>query len=118
MPHSILVVDDEPGILYALALAFSSEGYLVRTAANGREALRLHAESPADVIISDVMMPILSGHELIRELRGRNDTPVILMSAAAFNSDRRRGELVIAKPFNLDTLFELIEQTLQDPEQA
>jgi DNA-binding response OmpR family regulator len=113
MPHSILVVDDEPGILHSVALALEDEGYLVRAAPNGFVALQLHAEMSADLIVSDVMMPLLDGHTMVDTLRARHDeTPVILMSAAAFDTSRHPDVLILPKPFNLEMLFMQIETAL------
>lgn len=112
MPFSVLVVDDEPGIVTALAMLLSGEGYDVRTASNGNAALAEIRRAPADLIISDITMPVLNGRALIEKLRQSGDqTPVILMSAA----DRVHpisGIHFIPKPFDVDHLLVLVERVL------
>jgi two-component system OmpR family response regulator len=109
---SVLVVDDEPGILTALAMLLSGEGYVVRTAADGSAALAEVRRAPVDLIISDITMPVLNGRAMIERLRQNGDaTPVILMSAA----DRVQpisGIHFVAKPFDVDHLLTLVEQIL------
>lgn len=109
---SVLVVDDEPGIVTALAMLLSGEGYDVRTAADGNAALAEVGRKSVDLIISDITMPVLNGRALIERLRQRGDkTPVILMSAA----DRVQpiqGIHFLPKPFDVDHLLDLVEQIL------
>lgn len=70
-PASILLVDDEPNILNSLRRLLRSEGYLLRTAEGGEQGLALLAEAPADVIVSDMRMPGMSGAEFLKEARAR-----------------------------------------------
>lgn len=112
MPHSILVVDDDPAILQSLVFVLEDEGFAVRSASNGRAALALHEQERADLILSDVMMPLLDGVGVVAELRGRGDhTPVILMSAV-HTDPVELGVASLAKPFSLDRLFALIQEIL------
>ena len=79
---SILLVDDEPKILLALAKALRDEGHSVTATGNPREALRLTTQQPFDLIVVDNLMPELSGLELIREVAaaaGDGERPPILM---------------------------------------
>ena len=113
---SILIVDDDPDILHSLALALEDEGFFLRLAGNGRDAIDLHQAVAADLIVSDMMMPVMDGRALVEELRRRNDdTPVILMSAGFANGTGQRGVDFMAKPFNLDRLFILIHHMLDTP---
>ena len=112
---SIIVADDEPALITALTHLLEPEGYGVRPAANGRDALSLHEESPADLILSDVMMPMLNGHGLVAELRHRGDwTPVILISATAIPTSSVDFVRAIGKPFDIDELLDLIRVLLRD----
>lgn len=108
----MLVVDDEPGIVTALAMLLSGEGYDVRTAADGSAALSEVGRAPVDLIISDITMPVLNGRAMIERLReSGNKTPVILMSAA----DRVQpipGIHFVPKPFDVDHLLDLVEEIL------
>lgn len=111
----ILVVDDEPAIRDILTTILTDEQYAVRTAANGREALALHCEAAADVILTDVMMPVLDGYGLVAALRARGDaTPVILMSAAPIMPGAVDGATRIDKPFDLESMLGTIASTLHE----
>lgn len=105
----ILVVDDDPDILETLELALGTR-YAVVTATDGQEALAVIARegSSIDLVVLDLMMPRMSGGELVNELRARSlDIPVIL-SSAAHDLSRRAVELAaadfVAKPFSLRLL--------------
>lgn len=77
----VLIVDDDPDILESLEMVLS-ESFDVVTALDGREALRILSEGPVDVAVVDLMMPVLDGESLVREMRARGiATPVILISA-------------------------------------
>jgi DNA-binding NtrC family response regulator len=80
-PTRVLVVDDDPRQRSILAEMVDSLGYTVTTAADGSEAMDMQAESPADVIISDLIMPKMDGFELLRMLEARGDrTPTIVLT--------------------------------------
>jgi DNA-binding NtrC family response regulator len=82
MNENILVVDDEPSNLRILEQLLSREGYTVTTASDGAEGLKKLASNPANLIILDFMMPELSGIDVLKELRQRDDdTPVIIVTA-------------------------------------
>ena len=108
-PATILVVDDESAIRESLASLFGDEGFAVRTAQDGLEALILQKQQPADLIISDVHMPLVGGDDLVAELRERGDrTPVVLMSAADVPACDLPGVRAMAKPFDLDVVLNLV----------
>jgi two-component system response regulator MprA len=106
----ILVVDDEPAVRSALERALRLESYDVQLAADGREALDLLAEKPADAVILDVMMPGIDGLEVCRRLRAAGDrTPVLMLTARDAIDDRVVGLDVgaddyLVKPFALREL--------------
>jgi len=84
----VLVVDDEKLVRVTLEARFDDEGYRVLTATNGFEALDLLAESPVDVVLTDLRMPSLGGVELFRRIRQRHpEVPVIFMTAFATVAD-------------------------------
>ena len=103
----MLVVDDDPVIVRLLEVNFEMEGFAVRIAADGQEGLDVARAERPDVIVSDVMMPKLSGIELVTALRGDPVTasiPVVLLSAKAQASDIRAGlgagaDDYVTKPF-------------------
>jgi EAL domain-containing protein (putative c-di-GMP-specific phosphodiesterase class I) len=78
----VLVIDDEPAVVKALCLLLEKKGFAVSAANNAREALALLERSKFDVILTDIIMPEISGVELLRQLRRHDlDVPVILMTA-------------------------------------
>ncbi|NTW87604.1 MAG: SpoIIE family protein phosphatase [Desulfobulbaceae bacterium] len=77
----ILVVDDDALIRDIIGMVLAEEGYIIRTAADGAEALQRHADEPVDLIVSDMNMPELDGLALIKALRGHDDpVPVIILT--------------------------------------
>lgn len=107
---SVLIVDDDPAIAHALAITLASEGYIAVAASDGHEALGIIERQPIDVILSDIMMPRVNGHQLIAALRERgNAVPVVLMSAAARNERiAAAGVPFMQKPFDLDEVLVLV----------
>jgi DNA-binding response OmpR family regulator len=113
----ILVADDDNAIRRLLQRVLSREGYAVSTAANGQEALAQIERDPPDLLLLDLMMPMLSGWEVYAHLRrqGPADLPVIVLTAgeqATRAQQRLSGALVISKPFDLDALLSAIESLL------
>ncbi len=91
MPR-ILVVDDEPDQRFLLRRIFERAGHQVADACNGAEALKAVQESPPDLVVTDVMMPVMDGVELIRRLRGAPATagiPILAASGDCHLADRR-----------------------------
>ncbi|MGH2465855.1 MAG: response regulator transcription factor [Candidatus Limnocylindrales bacterium] len=102
---TILVVDDERNIVELLRLYLEKEGWAVISAADGEEALALHARHDPDLVILDLMLPKLDGFEVCRELRRRGDVPIVMLTARDDVVDSIVGlELgaddYVAKPFN------------------
>jgi len=109
MQPSILIVDDEPSLRGALEAFLVDEGFQVRTASDGDEALRIQTSTPSDLILSDVTMPKLDGTGLVGRLRERGDrTEVVLMSAANSPATNQFNVHWMAKPFDLDALNQLL----------
>ena len=115
--RTILIVDDEPIIRELLGHILEDAGYHVRLAAHGGEALDLLNKERPDLIIADVMMPVLDGVELCRRLKGdaaTQEIPIILMSAAARHVVWDAGaDAFLDKPFDLETLVALVRQQLE-----
>ena len=80
--QQLLVVDDEPGITEMLATTLGLAGYQVRTAATGREALRLVTAEPPDLVILDVMLPDIDGFEVCRRVSEQPAAPPVLLLTA------------------------------------
>ena len=101
----VLAVDDEAGILRLIRLELSEQGYRVVVAADGEEAIRTFEQQRPDVVVLDIMLPDMSGLEVMRRLRERSNTPIILLTARDHDEDKVRGlELgaddYVVKPFN------------------
>lgn len=111
---TILVVEDEKPIREAIAIFLELDGYRVIVATNGAQALDAIAEERPDVILCDVMMPILDGRELCRRLKQDKATmsiPIILMSAAGRGAAGGVGaDDYVDKPLNLAELPDLIHR--------
>src|SRR5690606_36148587 len=91
MSHRILVVEDEPDITALVAYHLARAGYRVSTASSGTEALKSAREERPDIIVLDLMLPGLSGYEVLSELRRRDETRdvgVILLTARRDEPDR------------------------------
>src|SRR5687768_18434297 len=86
----ILAVDDEPGVLRLIKLELSSQGLRVVTASDGEEAMRIAEQQRPDMVILDIMMPDISGLEVMRRMRERSSVPVILLTAKDHRSEERR----------------------------
>ncbi|MCQ4225255.1 response regulator [Stutzerimonas stutzeri] len=116
----ILLVDDEPGIRNMLTMLLEEEGYQVITAGDGREALTMLEDIRPDLIITDYMMPYVTGAQLIgaiRNLPAYADLPVLLMSAAlpTYIDPDVMAIPFLSKPADLNHLLAVIEQLIVKP---
>jgi DNA-binding response OmpR family regulator len=117
MKKKILIVDDEDDIRHFLELVLRESGYDVYAAAGGEECLARVGQVRPDLILLDIMMPVIDGWEVLRRLKGRADTaplPVAILSARTEAKDRARGlgegaVDYIGKPFALHELLKRIE---------
>lgn len=113
MPLRVLLVDDEADLVESLALAL--EGYFeVATAPNGAEALTAILKDPPDAIVLDLMMPVMSGEELIGELKQRGLAIPVIVASASRNVEARCDELgvqhCLQKPYRLQKLLDQLNQ--------
>lgn len=111
----ILVIDDEAMIVDMLRMVLELEGYTVLEAADGQAGLARALDTQPDLILTDVMMPIMDGHALCHQLRAEPRTahiPVIAMSAAYRPQDGDAFDAVIAKPFHISPLLAVIRAHL------
>jgi len=114
---SILVVDDERVISDLLSVIFTEEGYRVTRAGNGREGLERLAVDRPDVILSDLMMPVLDGVALGHALQDDptyRTIPLVFMSAAPLSSAARACVYAafVSKPFVLDDLLDVVARVI------
>ena len=111
----LLIVDDEVAILEALTDILSVEGYEVATAANGAEGLKQVHENRPDLILLDLMMPVMDGQEMLRRMKedpGLRAIPVVVMSAGRVTKAELQGSRFLAKPFELDDLLDTVSAEL------
>ncbi len=114
-PPVILVIDDEEMILSMLRDVLDMEGYTVLLASNGQEGLARAREAVPDLIVTDVMMPVMDGHDLCHQVRADPRTakiPVIGMSAAYKPQADDAFDALIAKPFDIPPLLAVIRTWL------
>ncbi|NLP38572.1 DNA-binding response regulator, OmpR family, contains REC and winged-helix (wHTH) domain [Corynebacterium pollutisoli] len=110
-PVKVLVVDDEPNIVELLNVSLKFQGFDVRTAASGTEALRIAREFNPDAYILDVMMPGMDGFELLTKLRSEGlDGPVLYLTAKDAVENRIHGLTIgaddyVTKPFSLEEVI-------------
>jgi two-component system, NtrC family, response regulator AtoC len=119
MACKILIVDDEPFNLDLLEQELADKGYAVERAANGREALRKIDSLPPDLILLDYQMPDMSGLEVLKEIRRReNDVPVVLITAygtieRAVQAMKEGAYDFITKPFDPDHIALVVRKALE-----
>ena len=118
---TVLVVDDEFDILEALRDILELEGYRALGFPNGALALRAMQESPPDLVIADLMMPVMDGLELLKAARSDprlTSVPVVLMSALKpkVKQDEYGWRAFLQKPFNLDALLALVREQVGPPQ--
>ena len=117
----VLLVEDEPAQREVLAYNLEAEGYAVRRAENGEEAMLLVAEAKPDLMILDWMMPLMSGIEVCRQIKTRDDTrdiPVIMLSARSEEVDAVRGletgaDDYVIKPYSVKELMARVRTQLR-----
>lgn len=107
----VLVADDEIKIRETISDYFTAKGISVVTAENGKAALDKFYENPFDMIILDIMMPVMDGYEACRQLRRESDVPVLFLTAKGQEQDYLKGYNIgcddyIVKPFPLSVLYE------------
>ena len=120
MSKRLLIVDDEPNLLCAVAACLRGEGYEVETARSGEEALIHVAQRLPDLIISDIRMPRMDGFALARQLRSNPRTdliPIIFLTAKDESADRIAGirsgvDAYLTKPFEPDELIAVVANIL------
>jgi two-component system OmpR family response regulator len=106
----LLIIEDEADLLSSLAKALREEGYAVDTASDGEEGLFKALETSYDAVILDVMLPVMDGWTILKKLRVRRTTPVLMLTARDASRDRVQGldlgaDDYLIKPFDLEELF-------------
>ncbi len=115
----ILVVDDDKNTRRLMKAVLEAENYVVFTSANGEDALELVDKEHIDLVVLDIMMPIMDGYEFTKVLReARNDLPILMVSAKQLPSDRHQGFLAgiddyITKPIDEQEMLLRIKALLR-----
>ena len=125
MAYNVLVVDDEINIRRLVQVNLEREGYIVSQAVNGQEALDKIQQDQPDLIVLDVMMPIMDGFDTLKALMADPKTeniPVIMLTAKAGDQDIFKGwasgvSAYLTKPFNPRELLMFVERVLQSIEE-
>src|SRR5499427_8094209 len=114
----VLVVDDEPQITRVLRTVLTSQGYQVRTAAEGEAALSSFSEWRPELVITDLVMPHMDGLELCRRIRSMSNVPIIVLSVKG--EERTKVEALdsgaddyVTKPFGIDELLARVRAALR-----
>jgi DNA-binding response OmpR family regulator len=122
MPKEILIIEDEQGILMSLKDEFEMEGYAVHTAEDGENGLELARQLKPDLIILDIMLPVLDGHEVCRKLRMEGNTiPIIMLTVKDKEADKVLGlglgaDDYVTKPFSFPELTARVKALLRRTE--
>jgi len=117
-PLKVLVVDDEPPIRKLLRMGLATQSYQVLEAPNGKTALDLMSEQP-DLVILDLGLPDIAGHELLRQIRSKNDSvPIVVLSSRGDEAGKVQAldlgaDDYVTKPFGMDELLARMRAALR-----
>jgi len=111
--REVLVVDDNADLVEVMAMTLEDAGYSVRSARNGQEALDAVAERMPDLVLLDMLMPVMDGWQCARELRARygRRIPIVVVTAAEHaraSAEQIGADDVLSKPFDLSLLLRLV----------
>lgn len=114
----ILVVEDEYDIRELLLNYLEHEGYEVRTASDGEQALTIFRREGADLVLLDILLPRLNGYEVCRDIREESDVPILMLTALDSEQNQLKGfdlriDDYIPKPFSMPVLLRKIEAVLR-----
>ena len=117
LAKTVLVVDDDRLIVKLFTINLTAKGYKVLSAYNGKEGLEVISEHEPDVIILDIMMPVMNGLEMLEELRKTSKIPVIIVSGYGepenVEKARKLGiECFMNKPFEMEDIVNTLDITL------
>ena len=107
---TILVIDDEKGILQLICQALTKFGHKVETAVNGQEGIEKFDDGNFDIVITDIRMPGVDGNGVAKHIRNssRQSIPVIAISGTPWHSESKNFDMILPKPFPLKKLIDSI----------
>ncbi len=116
----ILVVEDDSDARMMLSLALKSSGYIVLGAENGEEGIKLFKEEKPDLVILDVVMPMMDGWEVLRRIKAgfkSKRIPVIMVTGKSEDADKIKGydygaDFYVTKPYNIQKLLPIIRDII------
>ncbi|MDM8541002.1 response regulator [Desulfococcaceae bacterium HSG9] len=122
MPHTILIVDDEPGIVVPLEFLMKKSGYTVLIARTGEEALQWIEKKTPDLILLDLMLPLCSGFEICQKIREHpqwKSIKIIILTAKSRETDMAKGialgaDAYVTKPFSTHKLVEMVSEMVNN----
>ena len=117
---TVLVIDDEKGILQIIRQALTKFGHNVETAADGLEGIRKFDDGSFDIVITDIRMPGIDGNGVVKHIRNseKQSIPVIGISGTQWLMESNAFDMVLAKPFPLKKLVESIGSLVAMPPRA
>ncbi len=118
MAQTVLIVEDDPNIADLLRLYLDKEGYKTAIAPDGGKGVELFRELSPDLVLLDVMLPVMDGWEVLRSIRQESKTPVIMLTAKGETSDKVNGlkmgaDDYVTKPFEAKEVLARIEAVLR-----
>ena len=118
MAISVLIIEDDPNIRELLQLYLEKDGYAVTLAADGGQGLTKFRSIKPDLVLLDVMMPVMDGWEVCKAIRSESATPVIMLTAKSETDDKVMGlksgaDDYVTKPFEMKELLARIEAVLR-----
>jgi len=122
MPVKILIVDDEPSIIVPVQFLMEQNGYDVMVAFSGEEAMEIIAENKVDLILLDIMLPVIDGFEVCQRVRENsqwNNIKIILLTALGSDANVEKGlslgaDAYITKPFSNIEIVNKVKQLLEE----
>jgi len=122
MPNKILIVDDEPSIIVPVQFLMEQNGYDVMVAFSGEEAMEIIAEKKVDLILLDIMLPVIDGFEVCQRVRENpqwNKIKIILLTALGSDANVEKGlalgaDAYITKPFSNIEIVDKVKELLEE----
>ena len=118
MAKTILIVEDDPNISELVQMYLEKEGYNTRIASDGGQGLDLFRQLRPDLVLLDIMLPVMDGWSVLRTIRQDSKTPVIMLTAKGETNDKVQGlkqgaDDYLTKPFEMKELLANLEEYIE-----